>query len=103
MRNWIIKMEKNGIILYEKANNFIFDFLVKEILNPYKGVLIEKIDNGFDTKYYDFSIDKYFFTLHQTPMLGILFFPTENKSLKEDFSFYEELSSLLKNRLNDKI
>ena len=79
MRNWIIKMEINEIVLYEEANHFIFDLLVKEILNNYKGVLIEKVNDGFDTKYYDFSIDKYFFTLHQTPMLGISFFPTNKK------------------------
>jgi hypothetical protein len=97
-------MKSFEIYLYKEVSNSIFDFLVNEILNHFKAILISKIDDKVETKYYDFSIDEYLITLHQTPILGISIFPTNNKNLEEkDINFYKELSIFLKSRIYDKI
>ncbi|QQV03105.1 MULTISPECIES: hypothetical protein [Chryseobacterium] len=97
-------MSKFEIYLYNEVNNPIFDFFVKEITNQFKGVLIKKIDDGLETMYYDFNVDEILITLHQTPMIGITIFPTNNVDLKGgEVNFFIKISSYLKNKINDKI
>lgn len=97
-------MQNFEICLYAEANNSIFDLFVKEIQNNFRGNLIEKIDDGWGTKYYDFVIGKHLITLHQISILGISIFPTNNEHLDDrDIDFYKELLLFLKNKINDKI
>jgi len=54
--------------------------------------------------YYDFNVDEILITLHQTPMIGITIFPTNNVDLKGgEVNFFIKISSYLKNKINDKI
>lgn len=79
-----------------------FQNLLKLSKNDFNGELIEKLDDGFDTKYYDFKIKNCLITLHQIPMNGITIFFTDSTNPNNDTSLINEISNVLKKQ-NDQI
>ena len=79
-----------------KIDNVLFSKFVEIIKKDFNGELIEKLDDGFDTKYYDFKIKNCLITLHQIPMNGITIFFTDSTNPNNDTSLINEISNVLK-------